>query len=82
MLEAEMKTFATHSPEWRKQHTGKFVLVKGEKLAGIFNTQVDALAEGARNFGLDSFLVRQLGLEESPSLSIPALTMGILRAHS
>lgn len=62
-------------------HPSQFVLVKDEELIGFFNTQHEALVEGARRFGTDSFLVRQV--EESEQLVyIPALTLGILRADS
>jgi hypothetical protein len=81
MLEKERKYFETHRAEWLKQHSGKFVLVKEEELVGVYNTQQEALIEGARRFGTSSFLVRQV--EESEQLIyIPALILGILRADS
>ena len=81
MLEKERKYFETHRAEWLKQNPGNFVLVKGEELLGVFDTQQEALIEGARRFGIDGFLVRQV--EESEQVVyIPALTLGILRADS
>ena len=81
MLDKERKYFEVHRDTWLKQHPGKFVLVKNEELIGVFNTQEEALVEGARRFGGESFLVRQV--EESEQLVyIPALTLGILRANS
>jgi hypothetical protein len=81
MLENERKYFEQHHDEWLKQHSGKFVLVKNEELIGVFDTQQEALVEGARRFGTESFLVRQV--EETEQLIyIPALTLGILRADS
>ncbi len=81
MLKKERKYFEAHRAEWLKQNPGKFVLVKNEELVGIFNTQQEALIEGARRFGTESFLVRQV--EESEQVVyIPALTLGILRADS
>ena len=81
MLEKERKYFKIHRAEWLKQYPDKFVLVKDEELIGVFNTQQEALVEGARRFGTESFLVRQV--EESEQLVyIPALTLGILRADS
>ena len=56
-------------------------MVKGDNLAGVFDTMDEALAAGARTFGLQPFLVRQLG-QPPEHVSIPALTMGLLRAHS
>ncbi len=81
MLEKERKYFENNRAEWLAKHSDKFILVKGEELIGIFNTQQEALIEGARRFGTESFLVRQV--EESEQLYyIPALTLGILRADS
>jgi len=81
MLDKERKYFETQRADWLKKHPGKFVLVKDEELIGVFNTQQEALIEGARRFGTDSFLVRQV--EESEQVVyIPALTLGILRADS
>jgi hypothetical protein len=81
MLDKEREYFKTHRADWLKKHPGKFVLVKDEELIGVFNTQQEALIEGARRFGTDPFLVRQV--EESEQVVyIPALTLGILRADS
>jgi hypothetical protein len=81
MLENERKFFEQHRLEWMKNSPGKFALVKKEELVGTFDTVQAALAEGARRFGTESFLVRQV--EEVEQLFyIPALTLGILRANS
>ena len=81
MLEKERKYFENNRSEWLSKFPNKFVLVKGEQLIGTFDKLEDALAEGARRFGTESFLVRKV--EESEQLVyIPALTLGILRANS
>ena len=81
MLEKERKYFEQNRKEWLSKFPAKFVLVKGEQLVGTFDKPEDALAEGARRFGGESFLVRRV--EESEQLVyIPALTLGILRADS
>jgi hypothetical protein len=81
MLDKEREYFETHRAEWLKKYPGKFVLVKDEELIGAFNTQQEALIEGARRFGTASFLVRQVEQSEQV-VYIPALTLGILRADS
>ena len=81
MLEIELKYFEINRTGWLKDHYGKFVLIKGEKFLGAFDNQKDALAEGARRFGMQSFLIKKL--EEAEELIyIPALTLGILHADS
>jgi hypothetical protein len=66
MLEKERKLFEQHRTEWMKNCPGKFVLVKNDELVGTFDTLQAALTEGARRFGTESFLVRQV--EETEQL--------------
>ena len=80
-LETERKFFAQNRDQWRAAHPGKFVLVKGDRLIGTFNRPEDAIAEGARLFGTESFLVRSVDQSEE-ELYIPALALGILNANS
>ena len=60
---------------------GRFVLIHGDELVGVFDTDAEALVEGARRFGREAFLVRQVR-DEEPIISNPALSLGILRASS
>lgn len=81
MLDTERDVYSKHATEWADHYPGKFAVVKGDSLAGVFDTIDEALAAGARSYGLQPFLVRQLG-QPPEQISIPALTMGLLRAHS
>ena len=81
MLEQEREFFARNRAEWLRRHAGRVVLVKGERLVGVFNTIDEAVKEGARLFGLDSFLIRRVE-EIEETLSAPALTLGILDANA
>ena len=76
-LETERKYFEAHQEEWRTAHPGKFILVKGEQMIGTFNRPEDAVAEGARLFGQESFLVRHVDQVEK-DVYIPALALGLL----
>jgi len=79
-LAEERKFFSEHQSEWKDAHAGKFVLVKGKELVGTFNRAEDAIAEGARRFGKEPFLVRSVDQEKD--IYIPALALGILNARS
>ncbi|MBI3576009.1 MAG: hypothetical protein HY083_10225 [Gammaproteobacteria bacterium] len=79
MLDTERKIFQVSQPKWLKEQPGKFVLIKDEKVVGFFSTQDEALTEGARLFGLNSFLIRQVEQTEE-LVYIPALSLGLLRA--
>lgn len=82
MLETERQYFAQHHAELIAKHLGKFVVIKGEELIGVFNTIEEALSEGARQFRLESFLVREVTIKDPQDINIPALTLGLLRANS
>lgn len=82
MLEKERQYFSDHHAELISRYLGKFVVIKEEEVVGAFNTIEEALAEGARRFGLEPFLVRQVTTAEEKEINIPALTLGILRANS
>ena len=79
LLERERTFYTAHEAEWMTAHPGRFVVVKGERLLGAFDSMGEALAAGAAAFGLQSFLVRRLG-EKQAEVNIPALTLGLLRA--
>lgn len=81
MLDEERAYFDEHLPDWLQHYPGKYIVVRGNELVGTFDTQEQALSEGARRFGLSSFLVRQV-LESNPEVRIPALTLGLLNADS
>ena len=79
-LERELKFFAENKAKWAGNYPGKFALVKEQELIGFFDQPESALAEGARLFGTESFLVRQVNAPEEP-VYIPALTLGLLHAN-
>ena len=81
MLEAETRFFDDHLNEWMATHVGRVVVVKGECLVGFYDDEDKALAGGARRFGLQSFLVRRVAARNANEVSIPALTLGLLRAN-
>jgi len=79
MLDTEREYFDKHRDDLLRQYPGKFVVIKEEQLLGSYDTIQDALGAGARELGMVSFLVKRT--DETPQdVSIPALTLGILRA--
>lgn len=80
MLDTERKFFAAHAEEWAKAYPDRFLVVKDEQLIGDFATIEEALSAGASRFGLQSFLVRRAG-EKEETVSVPALTLGLLGAN-
>ncbi len=81
MLDIERQYFDQHQEELLRQYPGKFVIIRDERVIGSFDDLKQALSAGAQQFGLSPFLVRRT--DERPArISIPALTLGILRAPS
>jgi hypothetical protein len=58
-LEQELETYKAKLPELSASE-GKFVLIHGDEVTGIFDTYSDAIKEGYAKFGLGSFLVKQI----------------------
>jgi hypothetical protein len=79
VLEEERRFYDEHLAEWLERYAERFVVVKGRELVAVTNTVDEALAEGARRFGLSPFLVRRV--QSQPEIvTIPALTLGLLHA--
>lgn len=64
MFEQEIAFFNSRKPELLKHYEGKFALVKGEHLAGVYDTPQRAYEVGLDTYGLDSFLVRRITKED------------------
>lgn len=80
-LKVESDTYAKAEQDLKKSAPGKFVLIKGSEIIGFFDDLDTALTEGTRRFGLEPYLVRHIG-EPVQTITIPALTMGLIRADS
>jgi hypothetical protein len=79
-LDKELETYSLKEAEFKQHHLGQFVLIKGDTVVGFFNTINEALTEGTRLYGLDSYLVRRIGAPVT-KINIPALSLGLLRAN-
>ena len=74
MLEEERQYYNENREAWATRYPGQFVLVKGRKLIGAYDTMEAALAEGARLFGLNSFLIRRASeVEQENHVTRPTL---------
>jgi len=79
-LETEIKYFEAHRAEWLKHHAGKFALVRGEDLVGVYDTSDAAYEEGVERWGNVAFLVKQI-LSVDPIEQMPAFVYGLLNAN-
>lgn len=60
MLDLEIRTFEARRSELLGRAAEKFVLIKGDQVLGIFESQADALNDGYGRFGNQPFLVKQV----------------------
>jgi hypothetical protein len=76
LLETELAYFERHRSELLARAKGKFALVKGERLIDTFDSQVDAIRAGYRDFGNEPFLVKQVVAVEVP-LNFTSFNIGV-----
>jgi hypothetical protein len=62
-LEKEQQTYLREQEKLRA-HVGKYVLIHGDTVDGIYDTYQDALKVGYEKFGLEPFLVKQIAVIE------------------
>jgi hypothetical protein len=67
VLEQEQETYRQRRKELLDRSLGQWVLIRGAEIAGTFDTQGDAIAEGYRRFGNVAFLVKQVVVIEEPA---------------
>jgi hypothetical protein len=63
VLEREIKTYKEKLPELQANE-GKFVVICGDTVSGIFDSYQDALAAGYERCGITPFLVKQISSVE------------------
>ena len=79
-LRDELSFFESMKAQWLTAHEGKFVLIKGQELMGVFESQEQAYSVGLERLGNIPFLIKQV-VKEEPVQTIPALHFGLIRAH-
>jgi hypothetical protein len=63
-LKTELETYNRNKDQLVRQAEGKFVVIQGGEIAGIWGTYEDALRAGYEKFGLKPFLVKQIEVLE------------------
>src|SRR5205809_391343 len=66
ILEAELKTYEQHKNELLATARGKFALIRGTEVLGVYDSKMDAIAQGYKQFGNVPFLVKQIVEVETP----------------
>jgi hypothetical protein len=79
VLAEERGFYSQNRAGWLPQYLGKFALIKGRELLGVYDSPDVAYAEGLKVLGNVPMLVVQV-LPEQPVAQIPALQLGLIRA--
>lgn len=80
-LQQELATYERSIGDW-SEHTGKFVLIKGEDVVGFYSTYEDAITEGYNRFQLKPFLVKQVSMIEQACFITPLMRPSDATLHS
>lgn len=76
-LTQEYAVYEAKREELEAAHTGKYVLIKGDEVIGIFDTLDDALRVAVKRFGRGPYLIEEIGLP-MPETVLP-ISYGPLR---
>lgn len=76
ILADELNFYERNKEALIRDHLNRHVLIKGSRVVASFSAEYQAIGEGTRLFGSEPFLVRLAG-EDTPTVSVPALTLGI-----
>ena len=80
MLETELKYLSEHKDDLNKEYPGRFLVIKGQEVSGAYETREAALTGAIEKHGLTNVLIRRPEDAEE-TISIPALTYGLIDAH-
>jgi len=65
VLFLEWTTYRREVGRWLADgHEGQWVLIKGDRVLGLYDTRTEARAEGLKQYLMESFLVHQIQREE------------------
>jgi len=59
MLEKEFYYFIDNQDKLVHLYNGKYLVIKGDTVVGIFNTEIEAYLESVDKFGLGNFLIQK-----------------------
>jgi hypothetical protein len=57
-LQKELEYFKSHQEELVQKYLGKFLVIKNQKVQGVYDTEMDAYTDAKKNFELGTFLIQ------------------------
>jgi hypothetical protein len=80
-FDTETRYFNEHRAELLKHYAGKFVLIVGAEFVGAYDRQEDAYAAGVSKHGNVPLFIKRVE-DEDQTVSLPAMTLGLIHARS
>lgn len=71
-LDVEIAAFEKMQADLERRYPGRFVLIKQNKLVGVFESFEQVAQAAVKQFGRGPYLLRQVG---APPLTLPASVM-------
>ncbi len=81
MLDQEIKAYETHRVQLLATDRDKFVLIKGDDVIGVYESEVIAYAEGLNKIGNEPFLIKQITDQDGDTVTLPAFVLGLIDAN-
>lgn len=76
VLQQELEFFDRERLDLVARASGKYALVKGSELIGIFDTELDAVRAGYHKIGNEAFLVKHI-VEADVPLTFTSFNLGV-----
>lgn len=58
-LEIELQFFKQNQKELLSKYEGKFLVIKDQKVVGVYDSEIEAYTQTQNNFELGTFLIQQ-----------------------
>ncbi|OGG57299.1 hypothetical protein A2853_02150 [Candidatus Kaiserbacteria bacterium RIFCSPHIGHO2_01_FULL_55_17] len=64
-LKKEFEYYLSRRAELLKEYEGKFIVIKDQKVIGVYDTQIDAYTQTQKEHELGTFLIQEVSKDES-----------------
>jgi hypothetical protein len=59
MLDKELQYYIDNQSELVKNYKGKYLVIKGQSIIGVFNSEIEAYSETVKKHELGTFLIQE-----------------------
>lgn len=70
MLDKEFQYYLANKNALSKKYDGKFVVIVGEEIVGVYDAEIEAYLESKTKFELGTFLIQEVSSDDSTHTEI------------